>query len=41
MFFMVEEEMLLNTFEFGDETIVLLKTSDRPAFTAEGWENPA
>ena len=32
--------MLLNICKSGDETVVLLKSSGRPAFTAEGWENP-
>ena len=32
--------MLLNICKSGDETVVLLNPSDRPAFTAEEWENP-
>ena len=35
-----EGEMLLNICKSGNETVVLLESSGRPAFTAEGWENP-
>lgn len=33
---MVEGEILLNIGKSGDETVVLLETSDRPVSTAEG-----
>lgn len=31
--------MLLNSSMSGNETVVLLDNSDRPASTAEWWEN--